>query len=980
MRKLISIFLLLFAVNAHAAQWFYSNGTSLSGTDYWGHNSSCGASAGTVSVDTSVNGPDGSPGVWKFTYPAGWCGGDGVADVAFWSITSFPVNEYWVQFKIKYIRADGGAFQHHEVEDKVWLFYPYNTITGVKPAGWTWAPQGGNDAYNHLPNVNTEHSYSTDTAWHTVKMHFVGSTGTYELWIDSIKRSNYTGMDMGGSTAFYDLRFVVIWGGMGGTVSSTQYMYLDDIYVGSTDPGGSTVVDQSPPYTEQLSPADGSTGNLTTNRVISLHVKDAGAVVSNVLRSSVVMQVSVNGGASSSYSYALGGLTFSPSSANSADFTVTRTQGSDWSKSDVVSVKVDATDVAGNVMPQKAYSFSIEHDTVPTPSGGKAQVLAYLTNLPNQSTKKILSGQRIGFVDGGGDDDGIVDFTAVAAKSGGVYPAIMAFDFGDYDARTYDLTRIINHWNAGGLVHAVAHWSNPAAANVWAWPLSYPMFTLSQAYTPGNSTYNNFRANLVALGDGIQTLATDNVVLMFAPFHEPNDDNDPPTFWWAGGGAGNSTAQYIALWRYVHDYITVTRGLTNVIWVFATTRYPDPEPYYPGDAYVDVVGIDYYSETDRFNDSTARNYYTTLLTHGKPFAITELGQCSGGEFDGAACEGRDARVIINDLSTYFPKAAWWYNWDDEWALGNQNFVTNLFADPRVINRSDNPAGVAVGVPLSVYTTGLPNGKVTVAYTATLLANGGRSPYTWSIVSGTPPAGLTLSGSTITGIPTGAGDITTSITVRCTDAASTTADKSLTIYIAPATPTATYTTTTASIAATFINSVSPTTNNSGDNVVYVYQLPAGTVVTRAFDNVGFSLPSNAVVQSATWEGTLSQVSGGGGTNPMRIHIYPVSGSVPIGTVTWANFAGTIGAEVGVISVGTIVGTKYTADVTGIVRAAHLAGKSSFLLAFDGGGDGVSDTNRKFNAQSVTIKYTVTDDILPSPAAPGHMSISGTMNFR
>ncbi|MGH9735265.1 MAG: putative Ig domain-containing protein, partial [Candidatus Acidiferrales bacterium] len=65
----------------------------------------------------------------------------------------------------------------------------------------------------------------------------------------------------------------------------------------------------------------------------------------------------------------------------------------------------------------------------------------------------------------------------------------------------------------------------------------------------------------------------------------------------------------------------------------------------------------------------------------------------------------------------------------------------------------------------------------------LQATGGTTPYSWSLSSGSLPAGLTLSSSTgaISGTPTASG--TSTFTVKVTDASSNTATKSLSIAVA-----------------------------------------------------------------------------------------------------------------------------------------------------------------------------------------------------
>ena len=80
---------------------------------------------------------------------------------------------------------------------------------------------------------------------------------------------------------------------------------------------------------------------------------------------------------------------------------------------------------------------------------------------------------------------------------------------------------------------------------------------------------------------------------------------------------------------------------------------------------------------------------------------------------------------------------------------------------------------------AISTTSLPTGTVGQAYSAQLNATGGTAPYTWTITSGSLPAGLTLSSSgAISGTPTTVG--TGSLTVRVTDASLLTAQQSLSI--------------------------------------------------------------------------------------------------------------------------------------------------------------------------------------------------------
>jgi PKD repeat protein len=86
-------------------------------------------------------------------------------------------------------------------------------------------------------------------------------------------------------------------------------------------------------------------------------------------------------------------------------------------------------------------------------------------------------------------------------------------------------------------------------------------------------------------------------------------------------------------------------------------------------------------------------------------------------------------------------------------------------------------------PLTITTTSLPDASAGTVYTATLAATGGTPPYTWSIASGTLPAGLALTSGTgvISGTPTTMGTSTFTVTVT---AGAQQASKTLSIAVDP----------------------------------------------------------------------------------------------------------------------------------------------------------------------------------------------------
>ena len=74
-------------------------------------------------------------------------------------------------------------------------------------------------------------------------------------------------------------------------------------------------------------------------------------------------------------------------------------------------------------------------------------------------------------------------------------------------------------------------------------------------------------------------------------------------FWfpWSEGVNGNTPGQFVAAWRHVHDIFTSV-GATNVTWVWCPNvdLYNSLTPLgelYPGDDYVDWVGVSGYYRT-----------------------------------------------------------------------------------------------------------------------------------------------------------------------------------------------------------------------------------------------------------------------------------------------------------------------------------------------------------------------------------------------
>ncbi|NOY51047.1 MAG: hypothetical protein GXO88_10870 [Chlorobi bacterium] len=158
--------------------------------------------------------------------------------------------------------------------------------------------------------------------------------------------------------------------------------------------------------------------------------------------------------------------------------------------------------------------------------------------------------------------------------------------------------------------------------------------------------------------------------------------NDPYRYPW--GPQNNKPQEFVDAWKHVVDRFNGL-GATNVVWVWSPHQaYMMYEYYYPGDDYVDWVGVGalnygtvavwskWWSFSEIFGD-----YYYWLQMYNKPLIITEFGSLAvGGEKDQWFFDA------LNKLPQKYPllKAVMLYNNDNDNTTLNKTLDWSLNSD------------------------------------------------------------------------------------------------------------------------------------------------------------------------------------------------------------------------------------------------------------------------------------------------------------
>ena len=220
----------------------------------------------------------------------------------------------------------------------------------------------------------------------------------------------------------------------------------------------------------------------------------------------------------------------------------------------------------------------------------------------------------------------------------GTYPAVFGWDLGKLGQRKTNIDSVsfqhmkkwmLEVYKMGGINTVSWHVDNFVTdGNTWDTGEN-----VVKAILPGGEKHELYKARLDVMADFFKSLKSGglffkkNIPIIFRPFHE----HTGAWFWW--GQPHCTPDEYKALWQFTVKYLRDEKNVHNLLYCYSTDIFQDKKHYlecYPGDAYVDILGLDDYHDVKPENDPTELTRRLKILVElaeekGKVAAMTETG-------------------------------------------------------------------------------------------------------------------------------------------------------------------------------------------------------------------------------------------------------------------------------------------------------------------------------------------------------------------
>ena len=264
---------------------------------------------------------------------------------------------------------------------------------------------------------------------------------------------------------------------------------------------------------------------------------------------------------------------------------------------------------------------------------------ALFYNLKKLSKKHTLFGHQHATEYGHGWSGGN-DRSDVKSVTGS-HPAVIGVDISGFSGRpAQDIDKakealrknVEDTYNRGGVTTISWHFINPLSKGGFYWVDTVSVASV-QHLVPGGKAHQQYKDILKGVGEWAKSVRGKDgkqVPMIFRPYHEFDGD----WFWW--GKKHTKREDFISLWRFTVRYLRDSIGVHHFLYAFSPdNRFNSEAEFlerYPGDEWVDMVGLDNYGDMGRegrYNLDAAAQKLKIVSDYarkaGKLAAFTETG-------------------------------------------------------------------------------------------------------------------------------------------------------------------------------------------------------------------------------------------------------------------------------------------------------------------------------------------------------------------
>lgn len=267
-----------------------------------------------------------------------------------------------------------------------------------------------------------------------------------------------------------------------------------------------------------------------------------------------------------------------------------------------------------------------------------AETIALYNSLKDLSKNHVLFGHQHASEYGHGwvGDEDRSDVKSIT----GSHPAVIGVDLSGLSGQSrYKIEEeksrlqenVVNTYNRGGVTTISWHFKNPLSGGGFYWVDSLSIAAVPQLIPDGKG-HEEYKVILSDIAEWAQSCVGDDgnqVPMIFRPYHEFDGD----WFWW--GKSHTTREDFISLWKFTVSYLRDSLDVHNFLYAFSPdNRFESEEEFlerYPGDDWVDMVGMDNYGDMGRdgYNLESATNKLMIVsdyaIKSNKLAAFTETG-------------------------------------------------------------------------------------------------------------------------------------------------------------------------------------------------------------------------------------------------------------------------------------------------------------------------------------------------------------------